>query len=248
MSQMFDLPAGVRSRMIDGVNGLSMHILEAGHENDERPLALLLHGFPELAYSWRKIIDPLAAAGFHVVAPDQRGYGRTTGARAVYDQDLRPFSMLSLVDDIVALVTALGRKAGEGRKQVAMLVGHDFGSPVAGWCALTRPDVFASVVMMSAPFAGVSAPGSSSKSGCDRPRIGGVAASAQALSSVLFNARGQRRHGAGAGWVASIFAGVFSRQKCGLGWQSTTPFGQLVCRKPSCDADLLHYGPGRDDG
>ena len=73
------MPDGVRARFVDGVNGLSMHILEAGFETPGRPLVLLLHGFPELAYSWRKIIVPLAEAGFQIVAPDQRGYGRTTG-------------------------------------------------------------------------------------------------------------------------------------------------------------------------
>src|SRR5436305_10914131 len=72
------LPQGVRSRYVPDVNGLTMHILEAGWEG-ERPLVLLLHGFPELAFSWRKVIVPLAEAGFHVVASDQRGYGRTTG-------------------------------------------------------------------------------------------------------------------------------------------------------------------------
>lgn len=142
------LPTGVRSRLIDGVNGLSMHVLEAGFKTPGRPLAMLLHGFPELAYSWRKIIPALAAAGFHVVAPDQRGYGRTTGCSTAYDQDLRPFSMLSLVDDIVTLVSALGAD------NVALLVGHDFGSPLAAWCAMTRPELFRSLVMMSAPFAG----------------------------------------------------------------------------------------------
>jgi len=71
------LPAGVRARFIDDVNGLRMHVLEAGYQTTGRPLLLLLHGFPELAYSWRKVMAPLAAAGFHVVAPDQRGYGRT---------------------------------------------------------------------------------------------------------------------------------------------------------------------------
>lgn len=145
------LPTGVRSRFVAGVNGLTMHILEAGYETPGRPLALLLHGFPELAFSWRKVMQPLARAGYHVVAPDQRGYGRTTGWSDAYEQDLRPFSLLSLVDDASGLVNALGYKA------VALLVGHDFGSPVAGWCAMTRPDVFAAVVMMSAPFAGVPA-------------------------------------------------------------------------------------------
>src|SRR4029077_5477067 len=67
------LPAGVRARFVDGINGLGMHILEAGFDTPVRPLVLLLHGFPELAYSWRNIIVPLAEAGFHVVAPDQRG-------------------------------------------------------------------------------------------------------------------------------------------------------------------------------
>lgn len=142
------LPTGIRGRHIDGINGLRVHILEAGHETTGRPLLLLLHGFPELAYSWRKVMLPLAAAGFHVVAPDQRGYGRTTGWNDAYDQDLRPFSMLSLASDALALSYALGHRA------VAAVIGHDFGSSVAAWCALTRPDVFKSVVLMSAPFGG----------------------------------------------------------------------------------------------
>src|SRR6266852_6950893 len=69
------LPAGIRSRFVDGVNGLRMHVLEAGFEEKDRPCILLLHGFPELAYSWRKLMVPFAAAGFHVVAPDPRGTG-----------------------------------------------------------------------------------------------------------------------------------------------------------------------------
>ena len=73
------LPDGIRSRLIENVNGLTMHVLEAGYLAEGRPCLLLLHGFPELAYSWRKVMLPLAAAGYHVVAPDQRGYGRTTG-------------------------------------------------------------------------------------------------------------------------------------------------------------------------
>jgi pimeloyl-ACP methyl ester carboxylesterase len=140
------LPDGIRGRLIEGVNGLTMHVLEAGTPTS--PLLLLLHGFPELAYSWRRVMLPLAAAGFHVVAPDQRGYGRTTGWRADYDQDLRPFSMLRLATDALALVHALGRN------NVAAVIGHDFGSPVASWCALTRPDVFTRVILMSAPFSG----------------------------------------------------------------------------------------------
>jgi pimeloyl-ACP methyl ester carboxylesterase len=82
-----------------------MHVLEAGHEVPGRPCVLLLHGFPELAYSWRKVMLPLAAAGYHVIAPDQRGYGRTTGWDGDYDGDLHPFRMLNMVKDALALVS-----------------------------------------------------------------------------------------------------------------------------------------------
>jgi pimeloyl-ACP methyl ester carboxylesterase len=142
------LPKGVRSRMIHGVNGLDVHILEAGYEHPGRPLALLLHGFPDLAYGWRHLIPLLADAGYHVVAPDQRGFGRTTGWVNDYDAQLAPFSLLNMTRDALGLVLALGYR------RTAMLVGHDLGSPVAAYCALARPDVFPSVVLMSAPFPG----------------------------------------------------------------------------------------------
>jgi len=148
MSPEINLPAGIRSRFVPEINGLDVHVLEAGFEAPGRPLILLLHGFPELAYSWRKVMLPLAAAGYHVVAPDQRGYGRTTGWDNRYDGDLSSFRLLNLVRDAVGLVAALGGKS------VDTLVGHDFGSPVAAWCALVRPDIFRSVALMSAPFAG----------------------------------------------------------------------------------------------
>jgi pimeloyl-ACP methyl ester carboxylesterase len=142
------LPRGVRSRMAHDVNGISVHVLEAGFETAGRPLLLLLHGFPELAYSWRKVIAPLAAAGFHVIAPDLRGYGRSGGTEVRYDDDLTPFGTLNRVRDMLALVATFGDTS------VAAVIGHDYGSPVAAWCALTRPDVFRSAALMSAPFAG----------------------------------------------------------------------------------------------
>jgi pimeloyl-ACP methyl ester carboxylesterase len=142
------LPASIRSRFIEGINGLSMHILEAGFRAEARPLVLLLHGFPEIAYSWRKVMPALAEAGYHVVAPDQRGYGRTTGWDPAYDGDLTSFRVLNLVRDTMGLLASLGRTS------VAAVVGHDFGAWVASWCALLRPDVFHSVALMSAPFAG----------------------------------------------------------------------------------------------
>ena len=142
------LPSGIRSRFIDGINGLRLHVLEAGFETRGRPCVLLLHGFPELAFSWRKVMPALAEAGYHVIAPDQRGYGRTTGWDADYDGDLNSFRLLNLVRDALGLVSAFGYA------HVDAVVGHDFGSSVAAWCALVRPDVFRSVVLMSAPFAG----------------------------------------------------------------------------------------------
>src|ERR1700731_3616297 len=114
------LPSGVRARYIEGINGLRMHVLEAGFESTGRPCVLLLHGFPELAYSWRKVMPSLAAAGFHVVAPDQRGYGRTTGWDAEYDGDLASFHILNLPRDALGLVTAIGHASASA------VVGHDF--------------------------------------------------------------------------------------------------------------------------
>lgn len=154
MEPLSPLPAGISGRVLPGINGLDMHVLEAGRPGG--PLALLLHGFPELAYSWRKVMLPLAQAGFHVVAPDQRGYGRTTGWSGEYDGSLMPFRLFNLVRDVLGLVAALDAR------EVALLAGHDFGAPVAAWCALMRPDVFRRVALMSAPFGGP-------------PRIGGVA-------------------------------------------------------------------------
>ncbi|HEU0156492.1 MAG TPA: alpha/beta hydrolase [Stellaceae bacterium] len=142
------LPPGIRSRFVPGVNGLRMHVLEAGVASDDRRCLLLLHGFPELAYSWRAVMPALAEAGFYVVAPDQRGYGRTTGWSADYDGELYPFRLLNAVRDALALISALGRRS------VAGVIGHDFGASVAAWCALVRPDVFRSVALMSAPFSG----------------------------------------------------------------------------------------------
>ena len=143
------LPPGIRSRQIDNGNGLNMHILEAGFEQPGRECVLLLHGFPELAYTWRKIMLPLAEAGYHVVAPDQRGYGLTEGSDTRYEGDISQYRLFNMVRDVLGLVFALGYKS------VAAVVGRDIGSPVAATCALTRPDIFCSVALMSAPYPGV---------------------------------------------------------------------------------------------
>jgi pimeloyl-ACP methyl ester carboxylesterase len=142
------LPPGIRSRIVNDINGLAVHVLEAGFEPKDRACVLLLHGFPELGYCWRKIMLPLAEAGYYVVAPDQRGYGRTTGWDDDYDGDVDSFRRFNLVRDVLGLVSALGYRS------VAAVVGHDHGSPNAAYCALLRPDVFRSVVLMSSPFGG----------------------------------------------------------------------------------------------
>src|SRR5215472_14513540 len=124
------LPASIRSRYVDDINGLRMHVLESGFETKGRPCLLLLHGFPELSYSWRKVMPALAQAGYHVIAPDQRGYGRTTGWDARYDSSLMPFRLPNLVRDALGVVAAFGHRS------VAGVVGHDFGSSVAAWCGV----------------------------------------------------------------------------------------------------------------
>jgi pimeloyl-ACP methyl ester carboxylesterase len=140
------LPVEIRARMVPDVNGLQVHVLEAGEPG--APVLLLLHGFPELAYSWRRVMPSLAAAGFHVVAPDLRGFGRTTGGDARHDGDLAQYRQLNVLTDVLALLRALGIA------RTAAAVGHDMGAQVAAYAALVRPDIFPAVVMMSAPFSG----------------------------------------------------------------------------------------------
>ncbi|HEY3754345.1 MAG TPA: alpha/beta hydrolase [Pseudonocardiaceae bacterium] len=118
------------------VNGLDMHIAEAG----SGPLVVLLHGFPESWYSWRHQLTALADAGFHAVAPDQRGYGRTGGPA-----DVAEYTMLHLVGDVIGLLDALG-------EPTAAVVGHDWGGPVAWHTALWRPDRITAVAGLSTAY------------------------------------------------------------------------------------------------
>ncbi|KAI9929986.1 hypothetical protein AWENTII_003560 [Aspergillus wentii] len=144
------LPPSIRSRIIS-TSALNFHILESGYSPDNsRPLIILLHGFPEIAFSWRKVLPRLADAGFYAVALDQRGFGRTTGwdTSSYNEVDLSTFSLTSLVRDVVILVHALGYRS------VRCVVGHDCGAVSAAMCALIRPDFFQSVTIMSHPFNG----------------------------------------------------------------------------------------------
>ncbi|MEU9045375.1 MULTISPECIES: alpha/beta hydrolase [unclassified Kitasatospora] len=117
------------------VNGVRLHLAEQG----EGPLVLLLHGFPESWYSWRHQFAPLAEAGYRVVAPDQRGY-----ARSEQPENVDAYSLLHLVGDVTALIGALGAEQ-------AVVVGHDWGAPVAWATAALRPDLVRGVAGLSVP-------------------------------------------------------------------------------------------------
>ena len=141
----------IKSGKVDISTGLNVHYLEASKNNDKidnQPTVLLLHGFPELSFSWRKIMPILANEGFRVIAPDMRGYGLTSGGVKKYNVDISEYRLLNLTTDILSLLSALKIN------KIDLLVGHDAGSSVAGISALIRPDIFKSVVMMSAPFTG----------------------------------------------------------------------------------------------
>lgn len=128
--------------------GLIFHVLSAGVPSEKKDnLILITHGFPEIAFSWRKIIPELAKAGYCVIAPDQRGYGRTTGwdTRSFHEVDLNQFTTTNLVRDLVCLVYAVGFT------QVHCHIGHDFGAVASSMAPLMRPDIFQSCIQMSHP-------------------------------------------------------------------------------------------------
>ena len=142
------LPPAIRSRIVPDVNGLDMHVLEAGHEPAGRPVLLLLHGFPEFAFCWRRLMPLLAAEGYHVIAPDQRGYSSREGAQVSFEDDPADCDPLDLVADMVALVGRIGIQ------RVDAVIGHDFGAMVAGLSVLARPDLFGRLILVGTPFAG----------------------------------------------------------------------------------------------
>jgi pimeloyl-ACP methyl ester carboxylesterase len=125
----------ITHRSIDS-NGIRLHIAEQG----SGPLVLMCHGFPESWYSWRHQMQALAEAGFHAVAPDMRGYGQSDRPTGI-DQ----YSLFHLVGDMVGVLDAL-------KEERAVVVGHDWGAPVAWHCALLRPDRFRAVVGLSVPY------------------------------------------------------------------------------------------------
>ncbi|MEV5537069.1 alpha/beta hydrolase [Saccharopolyspora shandongensis] len=136
-----------------------MHVAEAG----SGPLVVLLHGFPETWYSWRHQLRALAAAGYHAVAPDQRGCGRTDQPNAVED-----YTILHTVGDVIHLIDVLGAES-------AVLAGHDWGGVVAWHAALMRPDVVRGVVSLSTPF----------QPHADGPHLAGLRAGAGADTGII---------------------------------------------------------------
>jgi pimeloyl-ACP methyl ester carboxylesterase len=150
------LPEGVNSSHVDTTTtcGLLFHILSSGFDpSNQKPLILLVHGAPELAFTWRHIIAPLAQKGYHVVAPDQRGYGRTTGwdTRPFESVDLTKFHITNLVRDLICLVNALGYTS------VHSIISHDFGTLPGTYAPVLRPDIFQSSLQVSIPFVAPSA-------------------------------------------------------------------------------------------
>lgn len=129
------MPKGQSQRDI-AANGITLHITEQG----SGPLVLLCHGWPELAHSWRHQLPVLAAAGYHAVALDMRGYGGSSVPR-----DIEAYAMSQLVGDLVALTAALGDTR-------AAVIGHDWGAAVVWHAALLRPDLFTAVAGLSVPF------------------------------------------------------------------------------------------------
>lgn len=128
---------GARARRVS-TNGVDLHLYDAGPEDG--PVVVLAHGFPELAYSWRHQIPALASAGYRVLAPDQRGYGRSTRPEAIEAYDI-----VHLTDDLLGLLDDVGADD-------AVFVGHDWGSMVVWQQALLNPDRVRGVVGMSVPF------------------------------------------------------------------------------------------------
>ena len=214
---------------------------------------LLLHGFPELAYSWRKVMLPLAAAGYHVIAPDQRGYGRTTGWDGSYDADGDPFRILNMVRDATGLVYALGYRS------VAGIVGHDAGSPVACVVRADPPDIFPKLAIMSSPFPGPPKIAFNTANGGALPkrrphrrrarcRAREAAAAAQVLSQPSAHARRQRRHAARAAGPARFLPRLLPLQERRLEREQAASAEGAYRRGDGEDADLLRDGPRQGHG
>ena len=202
-------------------NGIQMHIAEQG----SGPLVLMCHGFPESWYSWRHQLKALAQAGYHAVAPDMRGYGQTERPDAI-DQ----YTMLHLVGDMVGVLDALGA-------ETAVIVGHDWGAPVAWHCALLRPDRFRAVIGLSVPYRGrgpvrptTVMPQTDTalfyQLYFQTPGIAEAELERDAKSTIrrmLYAASGDAPQGGGGAWQASSTVGMVDRKSGLLGGMTNPP-------------------------
>ncbi len=232
---------------------MTVHILEAGYETPGRPVVLLLHGFPELAYSWRKVMPSLAAAGYHVIAPDQRGYGRTIGWDDSYDADPDPFRILNMTRDAIGLVYALGHRS------VAMVVGHDAGAPVASWCGAHPSRYFpfghhhelavrgrALIAIRHSERSAPAAPGRyRRRTGC---RASEAQPAAQVLSKLSAHPRRQRRHAACAARPARLLPRLLLLQERRLQREPSPSTEGAHRRGDGADSELLRDGERQGHG
>ncbi|MEU5844781.1 alpha/beta fold hydrolase [Saccharopolyspora shandongensis] len=182
---------------------IRMHVAEAG----SGPLVVLLHGFPETWYSWRHQLRALAAAGYHAVAPDQRGCGRTDQPNAVED-----YTILHTVGDVIHLIDVLGAES-------AVLAGHDWGGVVAWHAALMRPDVVRGVVSLSTPF----------QPHADGPHLAGLRAGAgedyENYYSVYLQRPGVADEELGKDPHATIRRALYGASGAGYPWSPIVPAG-----------------------
>ena len=130
---------GLKEYEID-VRGVNIHVAEAG----EGPMVLFIHGFPESWYSWRHQLSAVSLAGYRAVAIDVRGYGQSFAPEAIDE-----YRLIHLAGDCVGVVQTLGEES-------SLIVGHDWGSPIASAAACFRPDIFKGVALISVPYTPVS--------------------------------------------------------------------------------------------
>ncbi len=247
------LPPGVRSRAISDVNGLTVHALEAGFETPGRPAVLLLHGFPELAYSWRKVMPVLAAAGYHVIAPDQRGYGRTAGLGRFLRRRSRPVphpqhGARRHRARLCARLPFGRRHCRARRRRAGRLMGCPDQArhlPVGGDHELAVRRSAGSAVQHCQRRPGA-APRAHRRR--NRRRAGEAQSAAQVLPELSAQARGQRRHAVCPAGPAQFLPRLLPLQERRLEREQAVPAQGPHRRGTGEDPDLLRDGARQGDG
>ncbi|MAJ24413.1 MAG: alpha/beta hydrolase [Rickettsiales bacterium] len=135
----------LKYKLITNVNGLDINVLENTVKKKDNNTIIMLHGFPEISYSFRYLIELFTKKGYYCIAPDQRGYGKT---RCINSENLNSYSVLNLSKDIICLMDKLGITKFH-------IIGHDFGSYIASYISILYPKYILSLTLMSMPFAGI---------------------------------------------------------------------------------------------